>query len=107
MGCFGPGCLTFFVEGLFGNILMDTSFLRETEEFVGSTSSFRPQLPNTIVSISPDIFFSPLNKITKLKTLRLASTVHFNQLLSIKTQDPESCISSLHFSIVWNKDAPY
>ena len=43
LGCFGPRRLTFFVQGLSHNTLVDITFCREAEKFTDSARPLGPQ----------------------------------------------------------------
>ena len=74
LGRFGPGFLAFSVLSLSYCILVDIIFLTKTEKLSDSVSSLGPQLPRCRVICQSRIIL--LSFHTKLKTLRLASTMH-------------------------------
>lgn len=72
---------------------MDIIFFRETENLWDSASSFGTCLLRHSIIWEYHIFFPPFTKITKLKTLRLASIIC----------PEETCTSSLQLFLVYNK----
>ena len=95
LGCFGLSFLTFMFRDFLTTYWQTSSSLERLKSLRILLALLGPRRRGTVVSVRPGISFSPFFTMTKLRTLRLASTMQ-----------PQA---DLHFQspLASNQNAPY